>query len=860
MKRNLFLNSSLVAILLALSGAAHAETGPKPSFQEKITTRNVAYPGYFGVGNHKNYDASLTYNDNVLVPDRRGPAPDQSSTGIDGVSNFLDEDFQQMDNWLGAEPNSYFVPGHQRVENTLNSTSNPLAPTDSMTPLRVVLGNFDSNPRMEIIASDRSVFRVMKNFDGQQATTQGGGVDTYSNYLDQKSEDFVKVCGNEAPYTQGAIYWTEKADINHDGKMDVIASITPAGRCMGHIGYWLGNGDDTFQDFTVMYVAAAPDHIFSSFVPRSKEGQYDLAMLYTIVKDGDTYVIFKPFVLNAQKIVYTPDIKNSTKLEGCIRPQQIIASQFTATIRNDFAVTCMAVRGDRVLAQANQVPQNALQLLQMQQSKTQNKSLTLNSLSSGTRITNSLMDQMGEIFVLHEKNLVQTISSARGPYGISSGDYNNDGQRDIAFAATLADALYILRNKGDGTFEELSDTDPIPTETKPRWVQTHDFNSDGLDDIALVTLSIQSDFLGTIQRVREFQAPTDNSIAFIDGNVQVLQNAMRDSEGVIRTISQVQSGSQISTLPSLQQRVYIAQYNPPVIATTQEAQQIMQTLNAPQPKSITLQEAPNSLQKAVEPTPVSSLRVYINEKVTGPSLSSNTVACESLGNNFEALLKANPGSENNPVSLNVDSVLPEAPITYNESKTEASVNFGDLNQNYKLKVTVTDSTGQSKSEELDYPFLDCKPINSQETSLACPSKRIHNMIEGDTIQICAPESFAGKNITWKQMTNTQHKFFDESNSAQSEGSNCIMLQSPVYDWNVDFTEESYDIQYEVDNVTQKLVCNDTVNVTLRQIQGGAGGGKCTLNRGSSDESSLWPWCLALGLFIMSYIRRRRQAW
>ena len=73
-------------------------------------------------------------------------------------------------------------------------------------------------------------------------------------------------------------------------------------------------------------------------------------------------------------------------------------------------------------------------------------------------------------------------------YLISSGDFNNDGKLDLAIAAQQPIGTIVLLNKGDGTFTVLP---IIPSYDVPSQIVPGDFNGDGNLDLLLVTPALQ---------------------------------------------------------------------------------------------------------------------------------------------------------------------------------------------------------------------------------------------------------------------------------------------------------------------------------------------------------------------------------
>lgn len=75
-----------------------------------------------------------------------------------------------------------------------------------------------------------------------------------------------------------------------------------------------------------------------------------------------------------------------------------------------------------------------------------------------------------------------TLSVGKQPIGIAVGDFNGDGIPDLAVANSGDNTVTVLLGTGDGTFTPLT---PIPVGTTPTAITVGDFNRDGQQDIAV---------------------------------------------------------------------------------------------------------------------------------------------------------------------------------------------------------------------------------------------------------------------------------------------------------------------------------------------------------------------------------------
>lgn len=77
-------------------------------------------------------------------------------------------------------------------------------------------------------------------------------------------------------------------------------------------------------------------------------------------------------------------------------------------------------------------------------------------------------------------------TTGANPVGGAFGDFNGDGNLDLAVVNLTSNTVSILLGNGDGTFKPRTD---LPTGTGPRSVAVGDFNGDGVPDLAITNSS-----------------------------------------------------------------------------------------------------------------------------------------------------------------------------------------------------------------------------------------------------------------------------------------------------------------------------------------------------------------------------------
>jgi hypothetical protein len=73
-------------------------------------------------------------------------------------------------------------------------------------------------------------------------------------------------------------------------------------------------------------------------------------------------------------------------------------------------------------------------------------------------------------------------AAGTGPVGLSTTDYSGDGKLDLIIVNGSGNSITLLKGKGDGTFTAGS---PVPTGGSPAGVAAADFNGDGVIDLAV---------------------------------------------------------------------------------------------------------------------------------------------------------------------------------------------------------------------------------------------------------------------------------------------------------------------------------------------------------------------------------------
>jgi hypothetical protein len=208
-------------------------------------------------------------------------------------------------------------------------------------------------------------------------------------------------------------------DFNGDGKTDIVVADEGDSTIPGDIQILLGNGDGTFQTPKQFLTGAGTHPVAFLAQDFNGDGIPDLA----IVDQGNGTSPGNVLVWFANKDSVTGKwngtFNTTAKYVVGVKPTAIVSAQFTSSGRPDLAVT-------------NQ-NDNSVSILLQNQDKT---------------FTAKFDPATGKNF-----------ATGSGPAGIAVGDFNRDGNQDIAVTDQTAttNTASILLGNGDGTFRAHTD-------------------------------------------------------------------------------------------------------------------------------------------------------------------------------------------------------------------------------------------------------------------------------------------------------------------------------------------------------------------------------------------------------------------
>jgi type II secretory pathway component GspD/PulD (secretin) len=289
-------------------------------------------------------------------------------------------------------------------------------------------------------------------------------------------------------------------DFDGDGRTDIAVVDAGDSTIPGDIQILFGNGDGTFQTPKQFLTGAGTHPVAFLAQDLNGDGILDLA----IVDQGDGTNPGNVLVWFGNKDPLTGKwngtFNTTAKYVVGVKPTAIVSAQFTSSGRPDLAVT-------------NQNDNSVSVLLQNQENTftakfypATGKNFATGSGPAGIAVGDFNRDGNQDIAVTNQTETTNTVSILRGngdgtflahtdfpggsgPVGIVAGSFTGGVAPDLAVADSTGNQLSILVDNGDGTF---SAPVGIPTGNGPVAVADADLNGDGTPDVIVANQSSNS--------------------------------------------------------------------------------------------------------------------------------------------------------------------------------------------------------------------------------------------------------------------------------------------------------------------------------------------------------------------------------
>ena len=389
-------------------------------------------------------------------------------------------------NWNGTALATAFVNGGQLTAN-VPAANIATATTDSVSVTNPAPGGGTSNKVFFPVTSPTASIALGKTDYGTGSLpiavatgdfNQDGKLDLAVANLNDNTVS-VLLGNGDGTFQSQSVYatgsgptWIATGDFNGDGKLDLaVANVSD-----GTVSVLLGNGDGSFQPQSVYAAGSGPHSIMSADL--NGDGKLDLV----VANANDTTV---SVLLGNGDGTFQPQSTLSTGRS----PVSVVAGDFDGDGVLDLAVTnidgvlILLGNGDGSFRGQTTFPAGASPYSVITADFNDDGKLDLavtNAVSSGGSV--SILLGIGDGTF---KSPVAYTAGA-DTLGVSTGDFNGDGNLDLAVTNDSASTISVLLGNGDGSFQSQL---VFSATSGADGIATGDFNGDGRLDLAVTDSS-----------------------------------------------------------------------------------------------------------------------------------------------------------------------------------------------------------------------------------------------------------------------------------------------------------------------------------------------------------------------------------
>jgi len=350
----------------------------------------------------------------------------------------------------------------------------PVAYAVGAGPSSVAVGDFNGDSKLDLAVANFNCYLIPPCSPGSVSILLGNGDGTFQTHADYGA-------GNQ-PNT------VRVRDFNGDGKLDlaVVNQNCISGPCSpGSVSILLGNGDGTFRTHVDYPTGTQPGSLAVSDF--NGDGKLDL----TVANSGDNTV---SVLLGKGDGTFQTHIDSATGVSSAF---SVVTGDFNRDGKIDLAIADLADnavsillgKGDGTFQGQVSYPVGAtfgrapLELVAADFNRDGKLDLAVgNFASSGPFDTSNssvsiLLGKGDGTFPTHAEY-------ETGSFGgrLIAGDFNGDGQMDLARSSVFVGQVTVLLGRGNGTFQlRISNA----TGSRPKSVAAGDFNGDGKLDLAV---------------------------------------------------------------------------------------------------------------------------------------------------------------------------------------------------------------------------------------------------------------------------------------------------------------------------------------------------------------------------------------